>query len=376
MINSSQFILTSRSTRTEMEEPLVGVHNVTKRYGSQLVVDDVSLLINRGEFFSLLGSSGCGKSTTLRMIAGFETPDSGEVRFASAPPSKVPAYVQQVNMVFQNYALFPHMTVAENVGFGLKMQRVANAELKRRVAEKLELVQLEKFGDRLPRQLSGGQQQRVALARALATKPQVVLLDEPLGALDLKLRKEMQRELKSIQETLGLTFIYVTHDQEEALTMSDRICVMNAGKVEQIGSPEEIYHRPRTKFVADFIGESNFLIGKVAEQHSGHVSVDVNGLMIQATTAAPPSAGSEVVLAIRPERINFTTETSAVGQNIVQGEIHRSVFCGSDRVFHVQLPNGLNLQVREQSDNAPAKAIRGSSVSLIWPHDAVAVIAA
>jgi spermidine/putrescine transport system ATP-binding protein len=362
-----------------MEGPLVGVHNVTKRYGSQLVVDDVSLDIKRGEFFSLLGSSGCGKSTTLRMIAGFETPDAGGIHFttdAKTNSRKAPAYVGQVNMVFQNYALFPHMTVAENVGFGLKMERVAAGERQRRVTEMLELVQLGSLGDRLPRQLSGGQQQRVALARALATKPPVVLLDEPLGALDLKLRKEMQRELKQIQESLGLTFIYVTHDQEEALTMSDRICVMNRGRVEQVGTPEEIYHRPQSKFVADFIGESNFLTGTVTAHHAGHISVNVAGLTIQAETKQPPPAGSEVVLAIRPERINFTKETSLLGQNVVPGEIHRSVFCGSDRIFQVNLANGLSLQVREQSDNTPEGASRGTSVNLTWPMDAVAVIAA
>jgi spermidine/putrescine transport system ATP-binding protein len=376
----------STTSAHSMEQPLLDLQHVTKRYGTQVVVDDVSFSLRRGEFFSLLGSSGCGKSTTLRMIAGFETPDSGSVRFAG-DDGRAPAYVRHVNMVFQSYALFPHMTVEENVSFGLRMSRTPPPETKKRVAEMLALVQLQEFAARLPRQLSGGQQQRVALARALATRPNVVLLDEPLGALDLKLRKEMQQELKRIQESLELTFVYVTHDQEEALAMSDRICVMNKGRAEQIGTPEEIYERPRTKFVADFIGESNFLSGHVAARSNGWLTVDVDGLPIQA--AAPPEnvqQGDSVLLAIRPERIQFEANAppplasfgslpQTPGQNQVRGQIQRSIFCGSDRVFHVQLQGGITLQVREQTDAAPASAQRGADVVLSWPADAVSVIA-
>ncbi len=360
-----------------MEQPLVDLRAVRKSYSGQLIVDDVSFAIPRGEFFSMLGPSGCGKSTTLRMIAGFEHPDSGSIQIGGDDGRGVPAYVRHVNMVFQNYALFPHMTVSENVGFGLRMAGTEKSETKRRVGEMLDLVQLGSFGNRLPRQLSGGQQQRVALARALATRPNVVLLDEPLGALDLKLRKEMQRELKRIQEELELTFVYVTHDQEEALTMSDRICVMNKGRAEQIGTPEDIYDRPRTKFVADFIGESNFLPGRVAQRVNGHISVEVMGMLINAMTPSEPCAeGDNVMLAIRPERIQFASGDVPHGHNVVRGQVQRSVFCGCDRVFHVQLPNGLNLQVREQSDTVPADAQRGAEVGLTWPAEAVAIVSA
>jgi spermidine/putrescine transport system ATP-binding protein len=245
----------------------VDLRSVTKRFGDHIAVDNVSLQIADGEFFSLLGPSGCGKTTTLRMIAGFELPTDGEVYIAGTPMGATPPYRRHVNTVFQNYALFPHMTVAENVAFGLQMQRVPRHEIGARVEEALRMVRLETYAERRPKQLSGGQQQRVALARALINHPSVLLLDEPLGALDQKLRKELQLELRTLQERVGITFIFVTHDQEEALTMSDRIAVMNGGKVLQVGSPGEIYERPNCHFVADFIGESNFLHGRVLSSH-------------------------------------------------------------------------------------------------------------
>ncbi len=243
--------------------PAVELETVTKRYGDVVAVDSVTLNIAEGEFFSLLGPSGCGKTTTLRLIAGFEMPTSGSVRIRGREMGTTPPFKRPVNTVFQSYALFPHMTVTQNIAFGLEMSKVPRDEIKRRVAEALEMVRLPEMAGRRPRQLSGGQRQRIALARALVNRPQVLLLDEPLGALDLKLRKAMQLELKALQEQVGITFIYVTHDQEEALTMSDRIAVINQGRVYQVGSPLEIYEQPASRFVADFIGETNFLEGRV-----------------------------------------------------------------------------------------------------------------
>jgi spermidine/putrescine transport system ATP-binding protein len=258
-----------------LETIAVELRDVIKRFGDVVAVDHVSLRILDGEFFSLLGPSGCGKTTTLRMIAGFEQPTEGEVFIASRAVAGVPAFERNTNMVFQNYALFPHMTVAQNVAFGLEMKRVPRAEISQRVTGALEMVRLPGMEDRRPKQLSGGQQQRVALARALVNRPSVLLLDEPLGALDLKLRKEMQLELKDLQHRVGITFVYVTHDQEEALTMSDRIAVMHEGRVLQIGSPTEIYERPTCRFVADFIGETNFLDGEVVGRENGQVAVKI-----------------------------------------------------------------------------------------------------
>ena len=254
--------------------------NVTKRFpgpggapgGEVLAVDDVTLQIQDGEFYSLLGPSGCGKTTSLRMIAGFEHPTEGEVYIHGKPMGLTPAYQRNTNMVFQSYALFPHMNIERNVGFGLEMKKVSKEEIRQRVGEALDMVRLSGYGPRKPNQLSGGQQQRVALARALVNRPEVLLLDEPLGALDLKLRKEMQLELKNLQKEVGITFVYVTHDQEEALTMSDRIAVMHQGRALQVGSPTEIYERPSCRFVADFIGETNFLNGVVEELSLIHIS--------------------------------------------------------------------------------------------------------
>ena len=237
-------------------EVTISVNQVNKYYGDNHIVKDLNLQVYKGEFLTLLGPSGCGKTTTLRMIAGFEHPTTGEILLNNESIANKPPYKRDVNTVFQNYALFPHMTVRENIGYGLKMKKIPKAEITERVNEVLRLVQMENFADRKPRQLSGGQQQRVAIGRAIVNNPRVLLLDEPLGALDLKLRKQMQFELKHLQQRLGITFIYVTHDQEEALTMSDRICVMNNGCIEQIDVPKVIYNEPKTRFVADFIGET------------------------------------------------------------------------------------------------------------------------
>lgn len=283
----------------------VELSDVTKAFGKVIAVEELSLAIKDGEFFSLLGPSGCGKTTTLRMIAGFEEPTLGEVIIKNQSMTGIPPYRRPVNTVFQNYALFPHMTVYQNVAFGLEMKKVGKNEIKRRVPEVLELVQLHGMEERKPKQLSGGQQQRVALARALVNRPKVLLLDEPLGALDLKLRKAMQLELKQIQNEVGITFVYVTHDQEEALTMSDRIAVMNDGVVKQVGGPREIYEHPKNRFVADFIGETNFLLATVAELGE-FTTVEIDDVAVMGTNdGRTVLQGQKVSLAIRPEKINL-----------------------------------------------------------------------
>ena len=319
-----------------MTNPLdVELRNVTKNFGDVIAVDDLSLNIHDGEFFSLLGPSGCGKTTTLRMIAGFEQPSEGEIYIRNQPVAGIPAHQRPVNTVFQSYALFPHMTVAENVSFGLEMKKVSKPEIKRRVGEALALVHLPHLSKRKPKQLSGGQQQRVALARALVNHPQVLLLDEPLGALDLKLRKAMQLELKQIQSEVGVTFIYVTHDQEEALTMSDRIAVMNDGLVQQVGTPREIYEHPSNRFVADFIGETNFVNGTVVS--CSHLTTMKTGdLSILGTADGRTLAtGQAVTMAIRPEKINLYPQGKA--------EVTKSGLDQEElvRIFGGQVPSGL-----------------------------------
>src|SRR6266700_2454393 len=290
----------------KLPRPAIGLVGVSKRFGTHVAVDDVTLEIGEGEFFSLLGPSGCGKTTTLRMVAGFELPDAGRIVLKGNDVTEVPANRRPVNMVFQQYALFPHMSVYDNVAFGLKVKRVPRAEHSERVQEMLRVVSLEGLDRRRARQLSGGQQQRVALARALVNRPAALLLDEPLGALDVKLRKQMQLELKRIQAELGTTFVYVTHDQEEALAMSDRIAVMNGGRVEQIGSPREIYEHPQTAFVADFIGSLNALeidvgelVGSFALARLGeHERVVV-------PVGSTVRVGEAVRIAVRPERVQM-----------------------------------------------------------------------
>ena len=304
----------------------VSLTGLVKRYGTTRALDGVSLTVAPGEFFTLLGPSGCGKTTTLRSVAGFVTPDEGQVAINGAVVTGVPPHRRQVGMVFQHYALFPHRTVAQNVGFGLRMQRVEKAEIGRRVQEALALVQLPGHGGRYPSQLSGGEQQRVALARALVTRPAVLLLDEPLGALDKKLRDHMKIELKRLQREVGITTIYVTHDQEEALTMSDRIAVMHHGRVEQVAAPRGLYETPATAFVAGFIGNINLLAGRAA----GANAVACGGATLAATGAAP--AGAAVAIALRPERVRLdpagtmdTLLTMTVAHVVYQGETVRYI---------------------------------------------------
>jgi spermidine/putrescine transport system ATP-binding protein len=365
----------------------VEVRNVTKRFGEVKAVDDLDLQIRDGEFFSLIGPSGCGKTTTLRMVAGFEQPTAGEITINGRPVAGTPPYQRPVNTVFQNYALFPHMTVAENIAFGLEMSRVGRAETQRRVGEALELVQLPQMANRKPKQLSGGQQQRVALARALVNRPQVLLLDEPLGALDLKLRKEMQLELKHIQTEVGITFIYVTHDQEEAMTMSDRIGVMSHGVLQQVGTPREVYEKPTNRFVADFIGETNFITGSVTSVGQYPTvclclagDVPVLGM----ADGCPVEVEQEITLAIRPERINLYPQGRAdviktemghkaeeirqvFGGNlpdtlevrewlslesnnvVLEGVVQEAIYIGTDTRYRVQLEGGTCVFVRQQN---------------------------
>ncbi len=362
-----------------MENIAVEVRDVVKRFGEVVAVDHVSLQIQDGEFFSMLGPSGCGKTTTLRMIAGFEQPTEGEIFIDGQPSAGISAFERNTNMVFQSYALFPHMTVAENVAFGLEMKRVPKANRKRRVTEALEMVQLPGLEKRKPKQLSGGQQQRVALARALVNRPAVLLLDEPLGALDLKLRKEMQLELKALQQQVGITFIYVTHDQEEALTMSDRIAVMHEGHVLQLGSPTEIYERPANRFVADFIGETNFIEGEVMESNNGHVVVKIlPNVTVEAVAETRPS-GSQITVAIRPEKLGLRHDTPKSHNNFLSGIIQEMVYIGTDTHYLVSLAENLTLRVRQQNTiSTPDQQVyfgnRGDEVYVTWASDSVLLL--
>ena len=345
--------------------PMIELRSLSKRYGDALAADSVTLDIAAGEFFSLLGPSGCGKTTTLRMIAGFEEPTAGTVTLDGEDVTWVSPRRRKVNMVFQDYALFPHMTVAENVAFGLKLSKVPKAELRERVARILASVRLEGYESRRPAQLSGGQRQRVALARALVNEPAALLLDEPLGALDLKLRKEMQLELKAIQQRTGTTFVYVTHDQEEALTMSDRIAVMNGGKVEQVDTARAVYDRPATEFVADFIGTSNLLSLRVDRREGGTVAMDLGeGMSIVAPDPGGP--GESVSITVRPEKVCLGTEPGP-GWSCLRGRVAQNVFLGSVTQLIIELQTGETLTVHELNDDEEAARLApGAEVTLGW----------
>ena len=327
--------------------PAVSLHAVTKRFGEDVVaVDNVDLEVKDGEFFSLLGPSGCGKTTTLRMIAGLEFPTEGSVRIFGEEMGLRTPDKRPVNTVFQSYALFPHMNVADNVGFGLKMRKVDDSEVHRRVGEAIDLVRLTGMENRSPMALSGGEQQRVALARALVNRPKVLLLDEPLGALDLKLRQTMQLELKDIQHEVGISFVYVTHDQGEALTMSDRLGVMNEGRLEQVGSAEDVYESPQNLFVAGFVGEMCLIPAVVAEP--GSVTLN-NGETIKARTSAPK--GAAVTLTVRPEKLHIysTADEAPPGRNALKGSILRRTFYGESLVYEVQIASSDSIDVRVEN---------------------------
>ncbi|MBB3314895.1 putrescine transport system ATP-binding protein [Rhizobium sp. BK181] len=323
-------------------KPFISFNNVTKRFGDFTAVDDLSLNIYHREFFALLGASGCGKSTLLRMLAGFEQPTSGEIVLDGTNLAGTPPYKRPVNMMFQSYALFPHMTVEKNIAFGLRQDGMPKEEIAERVLQMLKMVKLEKFAARKPNQLSGGQRQRVALARSLAKRPKVLLLDEPLGALDKKLREETQFELMDLQQNLGLTFVVVTHDQEEAMTMADRIAVMSHGKVVQVATPAEIYEAPNSRFVADFIGDVNIFDGKVASANDSTVEIAVDeDFSISVVTPEKPTMGSSVGFAIRPEKLKVSRKPPANPKvNAASGELWDIGYLGDMTVFHVKLTSG------------------------------------
>jgi spermidine/putrescine transport system ATP-binding protein len=361
---------TARSGGAAAADTAVECRDLVKTFAGGVVhaLDGVSVAIRANEFFTLLGPSGCGKTTLLRIVAGFETQDAGSVVVHGQALDGLPPFRRPVNTVFQSYAVFPHMTVEQNIAFGLEMQRQPRQDIGRRVAEMLTLVKLDGMGKRMPAQLSGGQQQRVALARALATAPRVLLLDEPLSALDLKLRTGMQLELKRLQAEVGITFIFVTHDQHEALTMSDRIAVMNGGKILQIGTPEEIYERPSARFVADFIGETNLLEAtRIGERRFRLASGD------EVETAEPGPVGNDVTLAIRPERANLAPPGSAG----LAGIVEQIVYEGTDTTYYVLLASGLRFRLSEQNrDGARPRVRTGDAVAVALPGAAIQVLVA
>jgi spermidine/putrescine transport system ATP-binding protein len=363
----------------------VRLDRVSKRFGDTTAVDDVSLTIDRGEFFTMLGPSGCGKTTTLRMIGGFEAPSAGAIHLGDVDVTDLPPFKRDVNTVFQNYALFPHLNVFENVAFGLRRRRVAADEIRRRVSETLDLVELPGYEGRKPSQLSGGQQQRIALARALINRPRVLLLDEPLGALDQKLRKQMQVELKRIQGEVGITFIFVTHDQDEAMTMSDRIAVMRDGQIEQLGSPEELYERPHSDFVANFLGVSNLLDAEVAGRDGTTITVRLPTGAVLRAPANGADAGGNVRIGVRPEKLRvqpLAEGESAFGddsRNAIDGVVLDASYLGVSTQYLVETPDGRRLVVYAQNletSGASEMLADGQRVRLSWSPQHTFVIPA
>ncbi|MTW87533.1 polyamine ABC transporter ATP-binding protein [Virgibacillus dakarensis] len=349
---------------------MVQLENVTKQFGNYKAVNELNLNVRAGEFLTLLGPSGCGKTTTLRMIAGFEKPTSGSVKIGEKKVDHVEPYKREANTVFQSYALFPHMTVSENVAFGLKMKKINKQEIAERVKQALKMVQLESYGDRSVKQLSGGQQQRIAIARAIVNNPKVLLLDEPLGALDLKLRKQMQMELKRLQKSLGITFIYVTHDQEEALTMSDRIVVMNEGEIEQTGRPNEIYEKPKTRFVANFIGETNIFKGVVDNLNGNYASLKVAGQHVLIPKSSNLKEAEEVYISVRPENTKISDQQQD-NLFVLTGEFKEKIYIGTTTKIVVELNGGMEMIVHESNGKMDGVK-KGNPISVSWePADSV-----
>ncbi|WP_309061526.1 ABC transporter ATP-binding protein [Streptomyces sp.] len=349
----------------------VRLTGISKTYGSFTAVHPLDLTVPQGSFFALLGASGCGKTTTLRMIAGLEEPTSGTVHLGDQDVTALPPYKRPVNTVFQSYALFPHLDIFENVAFGLRRRGIKS--VKKQVEEMLELVQLGEQARKKPHQLSGGQQQRVAVARALINHPRVLLLDEPLGALDLKLRRQMQLELKRIQTEVGITFVHVTHDQEEAMTMADTVAVMNAGRVEQLGSPADLYENPRTTFVANFLGTSNFIEAEVDSASGDEIVLKAGGgklVLPRARTSAPTATGGKVLVGVRPEKISLTHADDAggipEGRNRITGRIADSSFIGVSTQFVVDSPVCSDFEVYVQNIDRDARLVPGAEVVLHW----------
>ena len=372
------FTSLKKKTAPETETPAefdIELRGISKTFQGAIAIQGLDLQIRPGEFFSILGPSGCGKTTTLRLIAGFEKASAGEVMIQGQPMNRIPAYRRPVNTVFQSYALFNHLTVSENVAFGLKLQRLKNKEIQTRVQEMLELVKMNEFAKRLPNQLSGGQQQRVALARALVNRPSVLLLDEPLGALDLKLRKEMQLELSNLHRELGMTFILVTHDQEEALSLSNRIAVMRGGKIEQIGSPAEIYEYPRTPFVADFIGDANLFTGRSFSR--GNIiqvtTDDGMDLVIQPRYKLPSPMPDDVTVSIRPEKMKISLQHQDNNPNCFEGRLRNVMYKGTHAYYMVELINGqlVTVMYPKASNNLPDSS---TPIYVAWhPTDCIVV---
>ena len=359
----------------------IHLENVTKRFGETTAVDNLTLSIPRGAFYALLGPSGCGKTTTLRMVGGFEDPTNGRVFLGGDDVTQLPPYKRDVNTVFQSYALFPHLTVADNVAFGLKRKKIPKSDIKDRVKHYLDLVQLPGYDERRPGQLSGGQQQRVALARALVNEPAVLLLDEPLGALDLKLRKQMQLELMRIQREVGVTFIYVTHDQEEALVMSDRIAVMSQGKVEQIGFPEDIYERPATRFVAGFIGTSNIIEAAVTGRAGDLLQLEAapgDRLLVGAPDGRSISPGDTLAFTVRPEKLRVVAENEPVADRLctIAGTVVDVVYQGVSTQLVVRTDTGTTLVVfRQNSERVSDAGVPGTRARLVWDPEFNVVLA-
>ncbi len=348
-----------------MPKVILHLENISKDFGEGTVLDKLSLDVHEGEFLTLLGPSGCGKTTTLRIVAGLEQPTSGRVFLEDQDVTDLPPEKRPVNTVFQNYALFPHMNVFQNIAYGLRVMKLSKQEQKERVTAALALVRLSGFEKRMPSQLSGGQRQRVAIARAVVLQPKVLLLDEPLGALDLKLRQEMQRELKQIQQKVGITFIYITHDQEEALNMSSRIVIMRNGYIEQVGTPEEIYEQPKTLFAADFIGQSNLLHATVTERNDRRLQLNINGLSLPAigSCESTPNVGDKVVLCLRPQRIRYGSTPQH--DMALKGIIHSKDYVGGMQHTQIALSDSLLLNAVTQSAELDSYSI-GSEVFVGW----------
>jgi spermidine/putrescine transport system ATP-binding protein len=369
-----QPIADSGHTGADGQLPAIQLVGIAKRFHSRrgvvTAVESVDLTIGEGEFFSLLGPSGCGKTTTLRMIGGFEEPSEGQILLYGVDVVGVPPNHRDVNMVFQSYALFPHMSVFENVAFGLRRRGVDGASVRQRVGEMLDLVQLQGKSDRRPRELSGGQQQRVALARALVNRPRALLLDEPLAALDLKLRQAMQIELKRIQREVGITFVFVTHDQNEALTMSDRLVVMNAGRIEQLGAPREVYERPRTRFVAGFIGTSNLISRPVRSVEQGTAVLDTGAdetIIVPGAADAGAATGSSLDITVRPEKIVISADRPEAARCAIRGRVTEVVYLGTSTQYAVRASDGTELLVfLQNAADASDIAERDDDVWLSW----------